>query len=204
MRVWSEFGEQQWRWERTRQDLDVKPARYDGQTCRDWEENSVFAGFIMLYFSLLVWGCSRRLFCPLPNYTSKSLNLVLRVCQCFTDQPLIWTNIPGQVTADKRIDRFFPQLRVHKTILSIKRTYFSLDYLKQYLNATKHVSKEAVQPSKQQRVNSHSRHKSLPAHSHLWIPHPVPWHVCTGRKHRAVLHSTGSKVWLKNALQFGT
>lgn len=48
---------------------------------------------------------------------------------------------------------------------SIKRTYFCLDYLKQYLNGTGHVSKEAAQLPKQQRVNSNSRHKSLPARS---------------------------------------
>jgi len=61
---------------------------------------------------------------------------------------VIGSNIPGQLAADNRTDRFFPQLRVHKTILAIKRTYFNLDYLKLFLNTTKHVSKEAVQAAK--------------------------------------------------------
>lgn len=45
---------------------------------------------------------------------------------------LIGSNIAGQVTADNRIDRFFPQLRVRKIIVPVKKTYVSLDYLKQY------------------------------------------------------------------------
>lgn len=100
----------------------------------------------MLDFSLLVWSCSRRLFCPLSNYTSKSLNLVPRVLFRLATNFLIGSNIPGQVTADNRIDRFFLQLRVHETILSIKRTHFNLDYLKQHSNVTKHINEETVQP----------------------------------------------------------
>lgn len=113
---------------------------------------------------------------------------------------LIGSDKSGQVTADNGINRFFSKLRVHKTILSITRTYFSLDYLKQCLNATGHVSKEAIQPSMHQRINSHSGHKFLPACSPSRITHPDHWHVCTGRKHRAVLHNAGSKVKMLSSL----
>lgn len=59
VRMWCEFGEQQQGSEMTDQeDLEMKPIRYHWQACRNWKDDSAFAGSFMLTLSVLVRGCS--------------------------------------------------------------------------------------------------------------------------------------------------